>query len=148
MRKLNHFLATALFMLCCLASAWAQENGDALIKKALTESESGNLQEAKALLNQAIALDSQSTLAYTRLGGIQLLQQEYAAGIGSFQKAIMLDQGNAEAFIGLAIAYLHQGHYSLAREALSEASQLRPDKQQTIDQILAWLDQREQTYEH
>ncbi|MEJ2454111.1 MAG: tetratricopeptide repeat protein [Candidatus Thiodiazotropha sp.] len=117
-----------------------------MIRKALAESESGNLKEAQTLLNQAIALAPESALAYTRLGGIQLLQQEYAAGIGSFQKAIMLDQGNAEAFIGLSIAYLHQGRYSLAREALSEASRLRPDKQQTIDQVLAWLDQREQTY--
>lgn len=146
MHKFNTIFSTALFVLCCLGSAWAQESGDELIRKALAESESGNLKEAQTLLNQAIALAPESALAYTRLGGIQLLQQEYAAGIGSFQKAIMLDQGNAEAFIGLSIAYLHQGRYSLAREALSEASRLRPDKQQTIDQVLAWLDQREQTY--
>jgi cytochrome c-type biogenesis protein CcmH/NrfG len=51
----------------------------------------------------------------------------------------MLDQGNADAFVGMAVGYLHLGEYRLAREALKEAGRLAPQKKEEIDRVLAWL---------
>jgi tetratricopeptide (TPR) repeat protein len=123
-------------------SALAQQSVEQLITEAQAFSESGNLPQAHAKLIQAIETDPQSSLAYTRLGGVELLQRDYQSGIKRFQQAIMLERNNADAFVGLAVTYLHLGRYALAREALKEAQTLGPSKQQDIDKVLAWLDQR------
>jgi tetratricopeptide (TPR) repeat protein len=146
-RRCRH-LITLLLWLGVLCSAQAREDADALIQQALQQSEAGKLNEAQALLNRALELVPDSSLAYTRLGGIQLLQQQYRAGIDSFQQAIMLDGENSEAFIGISIAYLHLGRYALAREALKEASRLGPEKHQEINSVLTWLEQRERPAGH
>ena len=141
-------LITLLLSLAFVSNAQAQNDTESLIREALTQSEAGHLEQATSLLNQAIERTPDSSLAYTRLGGVQLLQQDYRSGIGNFQQAIILDDRNADAFIGLSIAYLHMGRYSLAREALREASRLGPEKQQAIDNVLAWLDQRDRSAGH
>jgi tetratricopeptide (TPR) repeat protein len=113
-----------------------------LIKQAEEKASEGHYADANALLQQALTENPDSSLAYTRLGGVQLLQQHYREGITSFQQAISYDQANAQAFIGMAIGYLHLGQYNLARAALSEAERLDPDKKTQIDKLLTWLDQR------
>jgi cytochrome c-type biogenesis protein CcmH/NrfG len=70
------------------------------------------------------------------------MSQDYAGSILSFQRAIRLDANNAEAFIGMGMAYLHSGRYGLARSALEEAKRIDPTKQPKIDEIITWLDQR------
>jgi hypothetical protein len=40
---------------------------------------------------------------------------------GMSKEAIALDANNANAFVGMAIAYLHSGRHPLARAALEEA---------------------------
>ncbi len=146
-RHIRHLLS-GLILLGFAGLLAAAGNAEKLIKQANQQSEAGNLEQAQSLLAQAIEQAPDSTLAYSRLGGIQLLRQEYVPSIENFQKAIMLDRGNADAFIGLSIAYLHLGRYSLAREALHEASRLEPAKKHEIDNVLAWLDQREGTVGH
>ena len=129
--------------------AAANSNIDNLINQALQNTETGNLTEAQAILEEAVKSEPSSSLAYTRLGGVQLLQQEYSSGVRNFQQAIMLDQSNSEAFIGLAVAYLHLGRYQLAKEALKQAEQLDPAKKQEIDKVVTWLNQRSsQSYGH
>jgi tetratricopeptide (TPR) repeat protein len=141
-------LFTLLLSLGVVCSIQAQEEADALIQQALLQAEAGKLNEAETLLNRALELAPDSSLAYTRLGGIQLLQQQYRSSIDSFQQAIMLNGENAEAFIGMSIAYLHLGSYTLAREALNEASRLGPEKHQEINSVLSWLDQRDRHAGH
>ena len=141
-------LITLLMWLAVVSTTQAQNDTESLIQQAQAQSEAGHLEQAASLLNQAIARAPDSSLAFTRLGGVQLLQQDYRSGIGNFQQAIMLDDHNADAFIGLSIAYLHLGNYSLARAALKEASRLGPEKQQAIENVLAWLDQRERSTGH
>ena len=53
-----------------------------------------------------------------------------------------MDPNNADAFVGMAVAYLHSGDYALARAALEEARRLAPEKGAQIDQVLAYLDRR------
>jgi len=104
--------------------------------------DAGKLAEAIATFEQLVEQDPASSLAFTRLGGAQVLQQEYLAGIESFRRAIMLDQGNADAFVGMAVAYLHTGQYALAREALREAERIDPSKKPEIDKVLGWLGEK------
>ncbi|MBT2971526.1 MAG: hypothetical protein B6D72_16360 [gamma proteobacterium symbiont of Ctena orbiculata] len=148
MGRLLIYLLTISLSLCGLTSAMAQEPVEGLIADARLLSESGKLSEAHAILTKAVETDPQSSLAHTRLGGVELLQRNYQSGIKRFQQAIMLDGKNADAFVGLAVAYLHLGRYALAREALKEAEQLGPSKQQDIDKVLAWLDQRSGKHGH
>jgi Flp pilus assembly protein TadD len=115
----------------------------ALIAAGEAQLAAGKPDEAVATLEQAVAADPKSTLARTRLGGARLMRQEYGAAIGDFRQALGLDPNNADAFVGMAIAYLHNSDYALARAALGEAQRLAPAKRAEIDQVLAYLDRRE-----
>ena len=103
----------------------------------------GRVDEAVSVLEQAVARDPTSSLAFTRLGGAQLLRQEHNAAILSFRKAIMLDGNNADAFVGMAMAYLHSGDYALTRAALEEAKRIDPAKQAKVDEVIGYIDRRE-----
>ena len=115
---------------------------DSLIEKSYQQTQEGDLDQALITLEQAVKQDPDSSLARTRLGGVRVLRQEYSAGIKDFQQAIMLDQSNASAFVGMAIAYLHMGQYSLAEAALDEAGKLDPAKKPEIAEVQAWINQR------
>lgn len=133
-------LALAGAMLAVSAGAGgAQEE---LLRQGERQLGEGRIAEALATLQRAVEQDPGSSLAFTRLGGAQVLDQQYAAGIDSFKRAIALDAENADAFIGMAIAYIHSARYSLARAALMEARELDPAKEGDIDKLIAWLDQR------
>lgn len=100
------------------------------------------MDEALATLTAAVEQYPDSSLAHTRLGGVQVLRQQYSQSIKHFQTAVMLDQSNANAFVGMAVAYLHMGQYGLAREALTEAEKMDPSKKAQIQKVLTWIDQR------
>jgi tetratricopeptide (TPR) repeat protein len=134
----------AALAFCGLLAAPLQAASDAaaLIRQGEAQANAGQLDQALTTLQQAVTEDPASSLAYTRLGGVQMLKQEYRAGIQSFQQAITLDQTNANAFVGMGIAYLHLGDYALARAALQEAEQRDPSKQAEIARLQAWIQQR------
>lgn len=120
------------------ASAGARDllqRGEALLNE-------GKLPEALAVLREAVAAAPQSSTAYQRLGGAQLMSQDYADSVESFQHAISLDATNAAAFVGMGMAYLHTGRFGQARAAMVEAKRLDPSKQDKIDEVIAWIDQR------
>jgi tetratricopeptide (TPR) repeat protein len=124
------------------ASAIAEQGGNELISLGESQLKAGQVAEAISTLNQAVAKSPDSSLAYTRLGGAQILNQDYDAGIESFKQAISLDGKNADAFVGMAVAYLHTARYPLARAALEEAKRIDPSKQAKIDELIAWIDER------
>lgn len=104
----------------------------------------GQIEEAIEVFRHAVAADPSSSKAFTRLGGALLLNQRYEESLESFRQAIALDQNGAEAHLGMAIAYIHLGHYGLARLSLDEAERRDPGKKQEIERVVAWLDQRMQ----
>jgi tetratricopeptide (TPR) repeat protein len=106
-------------------------------------SQAGDLDGALAAYRQAVAEEPRSAVAQTRLGGALLAKQQHRESVARFKTAIGLDPANADAFVGLGMAYLHQGQYPLARAALAEALRLKPSRRQEIDQVLAWLDGRD-----
>ena len=120
----------------------AENDTQALIQQGYAQTQAGQLDAALQTLQEALSRDPDSSLVHTRLGGVRLLRQEYRTGIEDFQRAIMLDQNNAAAFIGMAVAYLHMGQHSLAQAALNEAAKLDPSKQAEIDKVMAWIEQR------
>jgi Tfp pilus assembly protein PilF len=133
---------TALFLLSLAASAWSAD-ANVLISQGEQHLKTGEVDEGLALFRQALEEEPSSSLAYTRIGGAQLLKQEYGPAIDSFRQAIVLEANNADAFVGMAMAYLHNGDYALARASLEEAKRIDPSKQTEIDNVIAYLDQRE-----
>jgi Flp pilus assembly protein TadD len=103
----------------------------------------GQIDQALALYRELSARQPEAATVHARVAGMLLLKQEYAAAVPRFQTAIGLGpEKNAEAFIGLGVAYLHLGRYGPARAALTEARRLKPESAADIDQLLAWLDRR------
>ena len=137
--KLRSFLASALL---CAALPMAVAEEPSLLQQGETLLNEGKLPEALAVLQQAVVAEPNSSRAFQRLGGAQLMSQDYAGSIQSFQRAISLDANNADAFVGMAMAFLHGGHYGQARSALEEAKRIAPAKQPKIDEVIAWIDQR------
>ena len=120
----------------------AVPDANALIAAGEAQLAEGKTDEAVATLERAVAADPGSSLAHTRLGGARLMRQEYSAAIQDFRNALAADANNADAFVGMAIAYLHSGDQALARAALEEARRLAPVKGPEIDKILRYLDER------
>lgn len=111
------------------------EQGDVLKEK-------GEFEAAMAKYQEAVSRDPESASALFKLGGMQLVQQQYSASIDSFQRSLTLDQGNANAFVGMAVAYLHMGSFKLAEAALDEAVRLDPSKKSEVEKVQAWIDER------
>jgi tetratricopeptide (TPR) repeat protein len=113
-----------------------------LVEKGELQLKLGEIDAALDTLKKAVEADPNSSLAFTRLGSAWVMKQDYAAGLESFQQAIVLNADNANAFVGMAIAYLHSGRYSLARAALEEAKRIDPSKQREAEKLIGWIDQR------
>lgn len=128
--------------LLCLALPLAAAEEPSLLQQGEVLLSEGKLPEALAALQQAVVAEPNSSRAFQRLGGAQLMSQDYKISIQSFQRAISLDANNADAFVGMAMAYLHGGHYGQARSALEEAKRIAPAKGPKIDEVIAWIDQR------
>jgi tetratricopeptide (TPR) repeat protein len=140
MRRL--LLTTIALVIGMSGNALADNEALSMIQKGYELTQAGQLDKALDTLREAVNKDPDSSLGYTRLGGVRLLRQEYTEGIRDFQHAIILDQSNASAFIGMAVAYLHMGRYELAKAALDEAEKLDPSKQTEIGKVVAWIEQR------
>jgi len=133
---------SAVALALCIAMPVFATEADALIRQGEAKLKEGKIPEALETLQQAVQANPRSSLAYTRLGGAQILSQDYAAGIDSFKQAIGLDANNADAFVGMAIAYIHGTRYPLARAALEQAKSIDPAKQEDVDELIAWIDKR------
>ncbi|NEV63391.1 tetratricopeptide repeat protein [Thiorhodococcus minor] len=119
----------------------AADVGD-LVREGEAKLQAGEIDAAAVILERAVELDADSALARTRLGGALLLKQDQPAAIARFRQAIALDARNADAFVGMAVAELHLGRYSLARAALEEAKAIAPKKAGEVDSVIAWIDAR------
>ncbi|NCA88227.1 MAG: tetratricopeptide repeat protein [Gammaproteobacteria bacterium] len=122
--------------------AQAESAGLGLLQRGEALLNEGKLPEAVAVLQEAVAAEPQSAQAFQRLGGAQLMSQDYAGSVESFQRAISLDATNAAAFVGMGMAFLHSGRFGQARAAMVEAKRLDPSKQAKLDEVIAWIDQR------
>jgi tetratricopeptide (TPR) repeat protein len=138
---LNRFILLIVFLLISfsgLASAGADSNlqqGDKLYA-------SGNVKEALPFFEKAVKEKPDSAEAWFKLARTQMLNQYNSASVKSYQRSISLDQNNARAFLGMAIAYLHIGQYNHAKASLKEASRIDPSKKAEVDKVLQQIEGR------
>ncbi len=102
----------------------------------------GDIKGALALYEQATIDDPESSEAFARLGGMQLMDQRYSNAVRSFQQAISLGDNSARPFIGMGMAYLHMGQLGPARAALVEAQARNPKEPAQVEKVIAWIDSR------
>jgi tetratricopeptide (TPR) repeat protein len=119
-----------------------------LMREGQRQLDAGKLDQAMLTFQRLVEEEPGSSLGHTRLGGVRLLRQEYRASVASFQRAIALDPRNADAFVGMALAYLHLGEYGLARESLNQAQLLDPSKRDEIERVMTWIDRRSMASSH
>ncbi len=141
MTIIRSVLAAGFLSLLAIGSALAGAAA-ASIQAGEAKLAAGDIDGGLALFREAVQADPSSALAHTRLGGALLLKQEYKAAIEEFRAAIKLDASSADAFVGMAVSYLHGGALALARASLDEAKRLEPAKQAEIDELIAYIDRR------
>ena len=128
-----------------LGGCWtlaAAEGVQALIDAGNRHWEAGELEQAATSYRSAIEQNPDSVDAHMKLAGLQIARQEYKAGVDTFQQAIGLNPDNANAFIGLAIGYLHMGNHPLAHAALEEALRIDPGKRDRIEPLMQQINAR------
>lgn len=103
----------------------------------------GQLDVALTSFQKAAVIQSETELIQQKLANVYLLKGEYANSIRYFHNTLGFNAKNSKAFIGLGLAYLHTGQYTLAKAALEEA---RPftEKKQDIDKLIDWIKSRQQ----
>ena len=132
-------LAIVLGSWCALAMAGDLQE---LIVSGNRYWEAGELDQAEASYRRAIEQDPRSVDAHMKLAGLQIARQRYRAGVETFQQAIGLDPDNANAFIGMAIGYLHMGDHQLAYAALEEALRIDPGKRDRVEPLMRQIEAR------
>lgn len=103
----------------------------------------GDIKGALKLYEELSRSHPDSHEAFALLGGMQLLDQHYSDAVKSFQRAISLGDGGDRAFIGMGMAYLHMGQYGPARAAFVEAKTRGTEHPSDVDQIISWIDERD-----
>jgi len=139
----TELLAVAVLLLATFSGAgWSGDTVDP-IAEGEANLKAGEIDAGLMQFRKAAEQDPKSSVAQTRIGGALLLKQEYRPAIEAFRRAIMLDGANADAFIGMGMAYLHSGDYALARASLEEAKRIDPVKRVKIDEVIGYIDERE-----
>ncbi|MCP4408239.1 MAG: tetratricopeptide repeat protein [Gammaproteobacteria bacterium] len=118
----------------------ANADVEALIMQGSEYARTGDVDAAYESYKQALALDPQSADVRLKVAGMQIVRGDYRDSIESFQNVIGSQPGNANAFAGMGIAYLHLGDYGLARASFEEALKHDEGKKEDIQQMLDWLD--------
>jgi cytochrome c-type biogenesis protein CcmH/NrfG len=104
---------------------WAQASGSGSGQQAATPL-TPQQQDVERTLKEQIASNPKDADARARLAGFYLSSDRSGQAIESYQDAITLRPEDPRLFLGLAIAYLHAGHHSMARAMTEQALSLDP----------------------
>jgi tetratricopeptide (TPR) repeat protein len=143
-------LKRIVFMLVfLLLPAWSFSSADAVepLKQGDELYASGEIKSALIYYEKAVKQNPDSSQNWFKLARTQMLDQQNLASVDSFKKSITLDNTNALAFVGMAIAYLHLGKYNHAKAALEEAARIDPARQAEVDKVLLQINHRLNTME-
>jgi arylsulfatase A-like enzyme/tetratricopeptide (TPR) repeat protein len=104
------------------------DDGSPSAKAAVAEAHlaSGRLDEARALLEQALALEPENTRVLALLGPLYGSEGELLLAARTLEKAIALGETSPEIRRNLALVYLKQGRTEVALSELRRASQEAP----------------------
>jgi len=87
---------------------------DGYALRALSEINRKQLQAAEEDIRKAIAVDSQSHLAYVQMGNLKLIQKQYSEAGKAYQQALDRDPNSTDALRGLMNTYLVQNQVEKA----------------------------------
>ena len=127
--------------LACVGPAQARAEPD--LDRGAQLAARGDVVGALAVYRDVVQARPDLAEGHARLGGMQLMNQQYADAVHSFQRAVSLGDGSAAPFVGMGMAYLHMGQYGPARAAFDEAKNRGSAHTQDIDRLLSWLDARD-----
>ncbi len=100
---------------------------DSLLAQYSVNLDIAKFQEAETACQRALLLDRRAASVYTALGNLYVSSGQYDQAILEFNTAIVLGNYSADAYLGLAEAYLHNNDPLLAEEAYHNAIDLQPN---------------------
>ena len=127
------FSVIQLLLLFSVPAAMASPDTSKLIEEGNLYWSENKLEEAERSFRKAIEADSDSSLAYSRLGALLVMQNRGEEAVTAYQEAIMREPDNANYFAALSIAYLHLGYHEMARTMANRAAELDPGMKQAED---------------
>jgi tetratricopeptide (TPR) repeat protein len=138
---MNRFLLSVvqLLFLFAASAAMASSESSKLIEEGTLYWSENRLDEAESTFRKAIEADSESSLAYSRLGALLVTQNRGEEAVVAYQEAIIREPDNAQYFAALSIAYLHMGYHEMARAMASRATELDPGMKHARD-ITKYID--------
>ena len=139
--KRSLFSVIQLLLLFSVPAAMASPDTSKLIEEGDLYWSENKLDEAEATFRKAIAADSESSLAYSRLGALLVMQNRGEEAVAAYQEAVMREPDNAHYFAALSIAYLHLGYHEMARTMANQAAELDPGMKYAQD-ISKYIDAR------
>lgn len=142
LRSVILILAVLMLAIAAAGSDASPQDIEALMAEGERQAQAGNLEAALHAYKTALADSPQSKDVRLKLAGMQVLNGQYRTSIEHFQRVISQDPDNANAFVGMGIAYLHIGDFALARAALQEASKHDKKKREELRKVLDWIENR------
>lgn len=107
------------------ALALEPENPDIMAALGGAFLDMGSYDASVDILNQALAIDAEHPLALSNLCGALALRGDDALSV--CQQALAVNEGDADTYNGLGVAYGQQGQFDEAITAFQEAIQLDPE---------------------
>ena len=135
-------IAMMLMFAFAIPQSTAGQDVTALLEQGNRQSATGDIEGAFESYKHAVENDPKSVDARFKLAAMQMVRGEYRASIENYKTVISMEQNNANAFVGMGIAYLHLGSHGLARAAFEEALKLDPSKRNDIQHVIDWIDVR------
>jgi tetratricopeptide (TPR) repeat protein len=127
------FLFIQLLLLLAVPAASASTDLSKLIQEGDLHWSENRLVEAESAFRKAIEKDPDSSLGYSRLGALLVMQNRAGEAVTAYQEAIIREPDNARYFAALSIAYLHTGYHEMARTMAQRAAELDPGMKQAED---------------
>ncbi len=112
---------------------------EAIYDAALDKFGDGQFEEARALFEQALALDPYNAQCHAGLGKVLVRQENYEAGIAELQKAVELDPNDAGSYYVLGYALRAVGDEGKAAEAYEKFLALMPAAEDAA-KIREWIE--------
>ena len=98
----------------------------------------GELDRAREIAREVVAIDSRNPLALMALGRVEIGSRDYSAAVSTFEKAVKEAPG-AQSYYSLGVAQFRANDDGAARNSLKQALKLRPEHLQTAS-LLVLLD--------
>ncbi len=100
---------------------------DQLVNQALALHQAGKIDEAAALYNQALTVDSKNKFALYNLGQIAQSRKQFDEAIAKYNAALAVDPKYGPALYNIGLAYAAKGDRAKAIEMLRRALDLTPN---------------------